>query len=248
MLIPLLFSGLVVFITHSLEAVTGFGCSVLAMPFVTALLGMRRGIMIITILAWFLALYISITKRKAINFHQFAIICLCMGIGLPLGMYLFRHFDAILLKKAMAAFIILVSLWQVLAKAIFRKKEPRLPLNSIRALPFYIILIAGGVVHGMFSSGGPLVVIYASQALKDRGEFRATLCLLWAVLNTVIITIYLIEGSISAETIRFTGILIPFVILGIGAGEKIHSRLNEKIFSILVFGMLLIVGCFMLLL
>ncbi len=35
----LVLSGLVVFVTHALEAVTGFGCSVLAMPFVSALLG-----------------------------------------------------------------------------------------------------------------------------------------------------------------------------------------------------------------
>ncbi len=44
-MIPILLSGLTVFVTHALEAVTGFGCTVLALPFVTALIGVKSAVM-----------------------------------------------------------------------------------------------------------------------------------------------------------------------------------------------------------
>jgi uncharacterized membrane protein YfcA len=241
----MLLSGLVVFLTHGLEAITGFGCAVLAMPFVTALLGVRRGIIIITILSWILAFYFAVSKRRQLNLRQFGIICGCMAMGLPLGMYFFRAFDPLILKKFLGIFIIIASTWQLflrLGKKTGISEAPR----GIRALPYYGLLVVGGIVHGMFSTGGPLVVIYASRTLPDKGQFRATLCLLWTVLNTVIIGAYLIEGSISLSIAANTSLLVPFVIFGIIAGEKIHRKINERIFSVVVFAMLLITGFFML--
>ncbi|QQO11281.1 sulfite exporter TauE/SafE family protein [Breznakiella homolactica] len=246
-MISILVSGVVVFFTHALEAVTGFGCSVLAMPFVTALLGMRQGVIVITILAWILALYIVITKRKMIDFKQYAVICGCMLIGLPAGMYLFRVFDVLILKRILAVFIIVVSVWQLCVRLVRRDKPLSRDLpRGAAAIPYYAILVCGGIVHGMFSSGGPLAVIYASRALPDKGKFRATLCLLWATLNTVIIVTYLIEGAVTPSIAGTTGALVPFVIAGIVVGEKVHDKLDERIFSVVVFAMLLATGCFML--
>lgn len=39
------------------------------------------------------------------------------------------------------------------------------------------------IIHGMFVSGGALLVIYATQVLKEKEEFRATVAPVWVVLN-----------------------------------------------------------------
>lgn len=243
----ILLSGVVVFITHTIEAITGFGCSVLAMPFVTALLGMRTGVMVITLLAWLLALYFAVRKWREIDWKQFSVIIGCMLMGLPVGMYLFRNVDVASLRKILAVFICVVSTWQLLRRcrrqtATDKEKSS----HPIKDIPYYLLLVAGGIVHGMFSSGGPLVVLYASKHLPDKGRFRATLCLLWTSLNTIIIASYLIDGSMTAEVARTTGLLVPFILAGIVVGEKIHDRVNERTFSLIVFSMLLLTGAFML--
>lgn len=242
----ILLSGLVVFITHTIEAITGFGCSVLAMPFVTALLGMQTGVMVITILAWLLALYFAIRKWREIDWKQFGIIVGCMLIGLPVGMYLFRNIDGAMLQTILAAFICIVSVWQLVRR--IGKKDVNQESKSSRwqDILYYLLLVAGGIIHGMFSSGGPLVVLYASRHLPDKGRFRATLCLLWTTLNTIIITSYFIDGSMNSSVVRTTGLLVPFVLVGIVVGEKIHDKANERTFSLIVFGMLLLTGIFML--
>jgi uncharacterized membrane protein YfcA len=240
----ILLAGIVVFITHTLEAVTGFGCSVLAMPFVTGLLGMRTGVMVITVLAWILALYFAITKRKHIDWKQFGIIAGFMLIGLPIGMYLFRSIDSGGLKLILAIFICIVSVWQLIR--LSKSNNTQKPLVGKKAIPYYLLLIAGGVIHGIFSSGGPLVVLYASRNIPDKGKFRATLCLLWTTLNTILIAVYLKEGSFTAPVAKTTAYLVPFVLVGIFAGEKIHDKVNARTFSLIVFSMLLLTGLFML--
>ncbi|MFQ3547490.1 MAG: TSUP family transporter [Termitinemataceae bacterium] len=310
---PLVFVlvGLVVFITHALEAVTGFGCTVLALPFVTALVGVKTGVPILATLAWLLALYIVITKWKDINFREFGIIVLSVGLGLPVGMIAFKRLDPLILKKALALFITLSASWQVYRRFAFHrptgivfaapehssaasktevpislvgepvieaaiaKAEAEQPLSAqnppITAanhpsnspncpaalpgalpaglqgrLPYILLLILGGIVHGAFASGGPLVVLYAAKALPDKGSFRATLCLLWTSLNSVLLWNYMLSKTFTPMIIEGTLGMIPFLVAGIIAGEYIHNRVNSELFGKFVFIALLCTGLFML--
>jgi uncharacterized membrane protein YfcA len=236
-----LLAGLVVFATHALEAITGFGCTVLALPFITALFGLKEGVMTLTILAWILALYIVITKRNSIEWRQFGVILAFVLAGLPIGMYLFRHVDPAPLKKVLAYFIILASSLQLLAFAAPKLAGKRLP----KPIGF-LLLFLGGIVHGLFSSGGPLVVLYASQALPDKGKFRATLCLLWATLNSIIIGSYIASKAIAPADAARTAWMLPFLALGIVAGEWAHKRVKPEAFKLIVFSMLLVTGIIML--
>lgn len=240
-MISIVLSGLIVLITHTLEAVTGFGCTVLALPFVSALLGVRQAVRVLTALAWLLAVYIAIKKRKNIDFRHYLIISACMLVGLPLGLYLFRFADTGFLKTLLAIFIVLSSALQLLKLSGFLKIGKPLPKPLA-----VLLLVSAGVVHGMFASGGPLVVLYASVALPDKGRFRATLCLLWATLNTILLSTYILGGAFDTHTVGLVGWMIPFLLAGIVAGEKVHDRVQARTFSFIVFGMLFCTGLFML--
>jgi len=117
-----------------------------------------------------------------------------------------------------------------------------------RKVPWYsyIALLGAGVVHGLFSSGGPLAIIYTTAAIKEKNQFRATLCLLWTTLNIVLIATYLIDGSITAEIGKTILWLLPFMLAGIVLGEVVAKRVNDRIFTILVYICLLLTGIFML--
>lgn len=246
-MLNLILSGFVVLITHALEAITGFGCTVIAVPFVTALLGMKQGIMIVTILAWILAGYIIITNRKHVQIKKTFFILACMIPTLPVGMYVFRYVDPVLFKKGLAIFIIFVSILN-LYKILKTKQEDNknTELSKKDKITSVLALLAGGVVHGAISSGGPLVVIYATKALKDKKEFRATLCSVWFTLNTIIIGSYFINNpGFTSVTATSTLIQIPFLIAGIIVGEIVHNKVNAKTFSIIVFSLLLVTGIFM---
>jgi uncharacterized membrane protein YfcA len=238
----LLLVGLVVFITHTLEAITGFGCTVLAFPFVIFLMkDLEQSKIILSILAWALAIYFAFTKYRRINWKQFGIILLFAGIGMPVGMILFKKFNAALLTGILGVFIVLSAAVQ-LYKCYVPEKSDR----EITTWAGYAFLLAGGVVHGAFAVGGPFVVLYSAKRIPDKGQFRATMCLLWSTLNTVLIIQYFFENKLTMETGRDLLVLFPFLIAGIIAGEIIHRKVSEMLFKKIVFSSLLLVGAAML--
>ena len=248
-LLQILIVGTVVLITHAIEAVTGFGCTVLALPFVTAVLGVKVGVPLLAVLGWALALYIVITKWRKIVFREYGIIVLFVGLGMPLGMYAFRSFDPALLKRILAVFIIVISGWRILRSSVPSKTESsgKSPVK-LPKLVAYTLLFLGGIIHGAFASGGPLVVLYAASALPDKGNFRATLCMLWTTVNTVLIISYAQAGVFIPEFNTGLAVMLPFLLTGIIAGEKIHDHVHPSHFEQIIFGVLGVTGIVMLIL
>lgn len=241
-------SGIVIFITHTIEAITGFGCAALAMPFVTSLLGMQQGVMVVTVIAWLLALYVCIRNLRDIAWRKFVFIFISVLCGLPIGMYIFQNFDSNVLKKILAVFIIIVSAIQLIKTVTIKNEEIKdEEFGKVSYVIYFLLLFLGGVVHGLFSSGGPLIVLYAKKALTDKRQFRATLCLLWSLLNSIIIISYFFPSSgYTRETFDVTLIMLPFLLAGIIFGEKILNKVNARIFSLIVFVTLFLSGIFML--
>ena len=238
----LLLVGLVIFATHTIEAITGFGCTVLAFPFVIFLIkDIEQAKIILSLLAWMLAAYFAIAKFRRINWKQFGIIILFAGLGLPLGMLLFNSLNAEIMKKTLGVFIVISAVIQ-----LYRCFVPASATHGLPDAVGYIFLFAGGMVHGAFAVGGPLVVLYSAGKIPDKGQFRATMCLLWATLNTALIFQFLLEKKLNIEIGRELLVLLPFLLVGIFAGEAIHKKVNEALFKKIVFASLLLVGILML--
>lgn len=235
--------GVVVLCTHFLEAITGFGCTVLALPFCILLVGTKVAVPILTIVAWILAIYVMIIDYKHIVMKEFLRILLYVGLGFPIGMYLFDHLPEHQLKIFLAIFMIIVSI-----RGLFVCFSKNIKSFNINKHVLSVVLFLGGIIHGAFSSGGPFVVIYATKALPKKSNFRATLCTLWATLNTIIIVKYFIKGNIFS-TPGFTKLLlgvIPFLIVGMILGNKAHNKVDEVLFTRMVYGVLLVSGFIML--
>lgn len=235
-----LLTGLVIAITNALQAVTGFGSTVLAIPFVTGLLGMPEGVALLTVLGWFIALYFVIVCWRDIDWKQYLIITVIAGLGLPLGRHFTHSMPIPTLKIVLASFIIGAATLQFV-----RSTRPaaaggwKLPLPALASF-----LFLGGIVHGMFSSGGPLIVLYATRTLTDKAKFRATLCLLWTTLNPLIMYDIAQKGQFTTAIAIRLGIMLPFLAAGIVLGDRIHKRVNAVLFRKVVFMSLLVVGIF----
>lgn len=230
--------GLIIFVTHTLEAITGFGCTVLAFPFVIFLMDdLEQAKIVLSILAWALAAYFVVTKFSSINWKQFGIILLLAGSGLPLGILMFKNLDAALLKKILGVFIIISAAVQLFKCYVPDKGNWKLP-----SFVGYLFLFVGGIVHGAFAVGGPLIVLYSAGKLPDKSQFRATMCLLWTTLNTVLILQYMNEGSLTLKIGQDLLFLLPFLIAGIVVGELIHKKVSEILFRKLIFSSLFLVG------
>lgn len=190
-----------------------------------------------------LALYVVLKNRDHIQFgfllrHIFPL----MGAGMAVGIFLFASQGEEGLKFVFALVVVALSaaeLWKL--KNAREGDEPKtLSLPAKTAA-----LLGAGVIHGMFASGGPLVVYVMGRVVRDKAQFRATLCALWVVSNLVLITAYLGTGKISAETGAGSLVLVPSLLVGIWAGEKIHHRLHGNAFRGAVFVILFLAAAVM---
>ncbi|GAA0179006.1 sulfite exporter TauE/SafE family protein [Clostridium sediminicola] len=239
-LVSILLFGVVVLITHFLEGITGFGCTVLALPFCVLLVGIKTAVPTLVILAWILALYVIIIDFKNILWKEFIRIVTFVGLGLPIGMILFSKLPENILKWILGVFMIVVSIRGLYTS--FRSDAKTISLNKY---VMNLILFLGGIIHGAFGSGGPFVVIYASKALPNKSNFRATICLLWLSLNSVIIGKNIYGGLITGSVLKLLLCTIPFLVVGMLLGNKAHNSIDEKVFIKVVYGVLLISGFFM---
>lgn len=159
-----------------------------------------------------------------------------MALGMPVGLFVFSALDASLLKRLFGLFVVLAAsleLWRL------REAAPRRALGPAAALA---MLFAGGVVHGAFSTGGPMAVYVTGRVIEDKARYRATLSALWAVLGTVLVATYAATGRITAATGSITLILVPSILLGMVLGEAAFRRVPVGTFRRVVFATLIVSG------
>lgn len=232
--------GGIVFLTHYQEGITGFGCSVLALPFVTMLVGLQMAVPVLVILGWLIAIGIVLLDKRGIEWNEFGIIVVLAGIGLPVGMWASGSLPENTLKWVLAVFMILVGIHGVIRQGL--RYTPPKEMTLRRRLMLSVFVPMGGIMQGAFASGGPLVVIYGTRAMPNKSVFRGTLCIVWIVTNAIMIGRFAIKGALTPDVLRLTGICVPFVLAGMLLGNRSHYRVNEVMFRRIVYGVLIAAG------
>ena len=241
--------GLIVFIAQGLEGITGFGSTVLALPFLAMILGLDEAKNVAATHTLLLTVYIVAVSWKHIVWKEFGFIALYVFLGLPAGFLLFQYLDETYLKILLSLFMIGVGINGL--RTTWRNRhwgesstEPAKSCRSEyrRSHLMRFVLFLGGVFHGAFASGGPFVVIYASKALKEKALFRVSVCLLWMCLNTALLIAWLTQGKWTQTTNFALLMTLPFLLLGILIGDFLHHRVNEHVFRLIVYALLLGTG------
>jgi len=159
-----------------------------------------------------------------------------MGVGLAIGIVIFEHVPSDVLQRAYGVFVVGVAasaLWRE-----WRATPPRpLPPRAVQCAIF-----GAGVVHGIFSSGGPLLVYALGRLAIDKATFRATLSTVWAVLGTALTAAYAWNGRVGRESLVATAALLPLLGVALLVGDWVHHRLDESRFRIVVYTLLVVAG------
>jgi len=166
--------------------------------------------------------------RKALPF---------MGIGLGVGIVIFQFLPGEALKRSYGVMVVLLSVSE-LRKLVGRRSAP-LPFGKrLSALLFFL----AGILHGIFASGGPILVYVLTRLQLDKATFRSTLSPIWLSLNIALTISYGVTGQLQAETLRTCVYLIPSLVLGIWMGERLHRKVDERVFKIVIYVFLLLTG------
>lgn len=223
----------VLFIANVIQAITGFAGTVVAMPPSAYLIGLDSAKVVLNFMAMFSCFFIAWTGRSHIQWKILIKMCLVMLPAMVVGMVICNYIPSEELLLTIYGYIIVA----VALKNMCIRRELKLsPLAQ------YLVLIGAGLVHGLFVSGGALLVIYAVAVLKDKEEFRATVASVWVALNSVLVVSQLQSGGFTPENIQLIMLgLVPLVV-AIYVGTKLASKINQTVFLNMVYVLLCISG------
>lgn len=228
----------VVFISNVIQCITGFAGTVLAMPFSIMLVGFGTAKTILNILGIAASIGVLAMNRKSFNKKEFAKITGIMLIGMLAGFFIVRSFSvsAEILYKILGVTVIIFTITGCV-RSFGRKGEKKAEISSDKktAVYSYLVLIISGIVHGMFVCGGPLLIIYASERLKNRDEFRSTVSAVWIVLNSIIMLTDITNGNFNGDIIPLLAVSLIILSGAVWAGNKIAKHMNKTVFMIITY-------------
>lgn len=222
----------IVAVAFLVEAAAGFGSMVVALTAgallfpIPSLLGWLVPVNLV------LSFYLVARGWKHVDRKFLATTVPLMLLGLFAGMAIARATDTAWLKPVFAVFVIAVALQQ-----LFLAEPKPLPRGVAPAA-----LLGAGVIHGVFATGGPLAVFVAARTLRDKSAFRASLSVVWVVLNLLVVPRLWLEGTVTAQTLQVSALMLAPLVVGILLGEWIHHRLDETRFRRVVAVLLMAAG------
>jgi uncharacterized membrane protein YfcA len=223
----------------AVEATTGFGATVIAVTLGVHLFPLDELLPVIVPLGLFLSATIAWRERAYIDWPLLTRTILpLMGIGLLIGIAIFERASNEALRRVFGLFVVILSALELWRRWAAPKKPPE-PLPPLRT---GATILGAGVIHGLFSSGGPLLVYALSRAQIPKRRFRATLSTVWLVMGSLLSLAYTLNGHLDADTLEATAALLPVLAIAWLAGDWLHHRLDEERFRVLVYGLLFVAG------
>lgn len=225
---------LIVLISNIIQTITGFAGTVLAMPASIALLGYGVAKPILTFIVIPASIVLVISNFKAINFKKFIFMLAFVGVG-----FIFGYLISLINLDSKLLLIIYGSIICLIAIGYMFFNFDKIQVSNISGA---LILILAGILHYLYTSGGPLVIIYALSNFKEKKEFRGTLSLMWIILNSILFVEDIVGGFYIEHNIFLTIYALTISIASILIGILLEKKINQKVFVRITYVLLFISG------
>ena len=263
---------LVILLSNIIQGITGFAGTILAMPPSLMLVGYNTAKPVLNVLGLLSGIYVFAGHRKHVCWGELKKIVAVMAAGIVGGIFLKGFFAGRerALYALLGLFVVCLSLqglhklwrdWlgtqedaaagaeaaaEAKAAAGAKTAEAKAAAEGKAAGPdkagLYLLLGLAGIVHGIFVSGGPLLIGYLTKRIQDKVSFRATISTVWVVLNTIILLDDIRSGLWNPELVKIQVASIPFLLAGMAVGSRLYAKMSQRLFMLITYVLLFVSG------
>lgn len=214
------------------QALVGFGGTLLSMPLGIMLMGLPITKPVMTIVAWITGAVVLATEYRYINWRELLKMTGVMLLGVIGGVW---ATGKVQLNFLLIIYAIVVA--AIGAKKLFfpAGKEPSIAVQNIA-------LAIAGIMQGLFVSGGSFLAVYAVARQMEKREFRATVNAVWAFLNTVMIATFWMNGSLTKEVVTMSALSVVPTLAAIWLGGMLTKKVKQSTFLKFIYAVLIISG------
>lgn len=209
------------------QAVTGFGFSLVAVPLLALLISPVPAVVAATVASMLISVAVVRDDWEFIRLREVVVFTLAGIVGMPLGLWVITAVSDRVLT-AVIAVALLVSTALVATGATLR---------SNRVTDAAVGVTSGVMLTSTGLNGPPLVVSMQAMQMPPR-PFRGTLSAVFLAQGVVAIALLAITGQMSDRAGISALVAIPMLLVGWLIGNRVFHRIDPVVFRRLVLVML----------
>ena len=252
---------IVILLANVIQGITGFAGTILAMPPSLMLVGYSVAKPILNVLGLLAGILIFARHYRSCRWDEVRKMVLIMLPGLIAGIALksIAAKEEHLLTLLLAVFVLLLSvqgMWKMYAgrKAGFGAADTdqgAVPAGesgtgdthpALQRARDVALLLAAGLMHGTFVSGGPLLIGYLTRRVQEKESFRVTISTVWILLNGMLLIDDIVSGCWDAQLVETQLMALPFFLGGMYLGARLCRRMSQRAFLWLTYILLFVAG------
>lgn len=224
----------ILFGAYTLFGITGFGQSMIAMPFLAMIASLRFFVPLVALLDMVFVVWNMTKFRKDADYKELIALLPTTIIGMIGGTTMLVLLPERILLLSLGVLITAYGLYRLLSKAQPGK------LNKFVAVPLGLL---AGALSATFGTGGPIYVAYLAGRIFDKTTLRATVLGLLALTAVVRICAFGAGGLYNNAHIWLWWLMaLPFCFAGVKLGHYLHDRLKSETLLILIYLLLVLSG------
>ena len=213
------------------QRVSGFGLGIFAMVFLPHFMPAQNAASISCLFSCVTSTYNAIRYRKNIAYRTALPMVAAALVTIPIAVYFSRKISGHSFHFLLGIVLILLSLY-FLAFHKRVKIEPTIR-NGILAGTI------GGTLNGLFSTGGPPIVLYLSCAATNKDIYFATIQFYFCFTNLYATAMRALSGILNTEILLYAAVGVIGCMAGDFVGRIVFDRLDgDKLKRIIYFGMI----------
>ena len=217
----LVLAGLVAVAAGVIRGITGFGGAMVMAPPLALLLGPRVAVPVTLLLEGIAAMPMAWQTRDLVRWRLIGPIFAAACVTIPLGGYILVMADALTLRRAIAAAVIVCAL---LMLSGWRYSGPHRLGTSVG------LGALSGTMTGAISIGAPPVILYLLSGRDPVATTRANLTFYLIGISLVALVMLWMQDVLDARSSWVALIFTPGYFCGLFAGTRLFSRFNDERF------------------
>ena len=199
------------------QRVAGFGLGIFAMLFLPYLMPHTAAAAVACLFSCCTSSYNAVKHRKSVHFSTLLPLLAGALVVVPIAVRFSTKVPDDRLKPLLGAVLILLSIYFL----FFSRRihiRPNVPAGLLCGG-------MGGALSGLFSAGGPPIVLYLIHATEDKAVYFATIQFYFAVNNIYTTAVRAANGIITGPVLLCAAVGV----IGCFAGDRIGSRVFDRL-------------------
>lgn len=228
-----LFEVLIVLFAGFFHGIVGFGFPMIATPLFVLFLDLKQAVLY-TLFPTLVTNIVSLKKANSFRdiWREFWLLILCVMVGSVAGTYLlvahYSHYYKLILAGVILLYLNKERLHLSLARAVAEKK----------GLTTLLMGVLSGMVGGMANIMSPMLIMLILEFKLDKKRAIGVMSFCFIVNKTLQILIFGFHGSFSLDNSALMVLFVLIAVLGFWLGNKIHERIDEKLYTTILNTML----------